>query len=340
MSDINKCGVYAPSYYNRFKCIADKCEHSCCVGWQICIDDETYTKYQSIENIFNTVISCEEGNCFRLTDNDRCPHLSDEGLCNIIISQGEEFLSEICKNHPRFFNFINSQRIEAGLGIVCEEACRLILENENPISISKVQDTDRESSDECETDFDPLFQRKRIFTIIEDPDASFNEKIYMLKTEFDIPDLYTPEEWLDRFLSLEILDPKWEELLCSMKGKLSLTGSEDHIGYGKYYERLLIYFVYRHVTASADMNDLGARLAFCVISVQLIRALFEEKVKQISKLVVPDGVPKELIDIARRYSAEIEYSEDNTDELIFLFENEIYRRKSENSEIFDPGQNV
>ena len=27
--------LYAPKYYNEFKCIADKCTHSCCVGWEI-----------------------------------------------------------------------------------------------------------------------------------------------------------------------------------------------------------------------------------------------------------------------------------------------------------------
>ena len=24
-----------PSYYKTFQCIADKCEHSCCIGWEI-----------------------------------------------------------------------------------------------------------------------------------------------------------------------------------------------------------------------------------------------------------------------------------------------------------------
>ena len=30
-----------PNYYDKFKCIADRCKHSCCIGWEIDIDDDT-----------------------------------------------------------------------------------------------------------------------------------------------------------------------------------------------------------------------------------------------------------------------------------------------------------
>ena len=33
--------LIAPDYYNKFSCIADKCRHSCCVGWEIDIDENT-----------------------------------------------------------------------------------------------------------------------------------------------------------------------------------------------------------------------------------------------------------------------------------------------------------
>lgn len=42
--------LYAPEYYKNFKCIADKCEHSCCIGWEIDIDEETLKKYENLEN--------------------------------------------------------------------------------------------------------------------------------------------------------------------------------------------------------------------------------------------------------------------------------------------------
>ena len=36
---------YLPDYYEEFKCIAQKCKHSCCVGWEIDIDDDTLAYY-------------------------------------------------------------------------------------------------------------------------------------------------------------------------------------------------------------------------------------------------------------------------------------------------------
>ena len=30
--------IIAPNYYPAFRCIADKCRHSCCIGWEIDID--------------------------------------------------------------------------------------------------------------------------------------------------------------------------------------------------------------------------------------------------------------------------------------------------------------
>ena len=31
---------YAPAYYPRFACLADRCRHSCCIGWEIEVDEE------------------------------------------------------------------------------------------------------------------------------------------------------------------------------------------------------------------------------------------------------------------------------------------------------------
>ena len=42
--------LYAPKYYKNFKCIADRCPHSCCIGWEIDIDRTTLTKYESLSD--------------------------------------------------------------------------------------------------------------------------------------------------------------------------------------------------------------------------------------------------------------------------------------------------
>ncbi len=244
-----------------------------------------------------------------LDSKGRCPHLNDRGLCNIILTHGEAYLSEICRNHPRFYNDICTDRIEAGLGIVCEEACRLILENEQPFALSEMEVLDGDEAGEEIPVFDALSSRNRMIAIIESAE-SFDEVCNVLHHEFAIPTPYTPDEWLDRYLALEILDANWQKDLQAMRGRLSRKPCPDSNPYGIFYARLLTYFVYRHVGVAESAEDIRSRLAFCILSVEVIRRLFEA-----------DGEPglEGLIDWARRYSAEIEYSEDNTEELILAF---------------------
>ena len=37
---------YQPDYYNKFKCIADKCSITCCQEWKIAVDDATNRKWK------------------------------------------------------------------------------------------------------------------------------------------------------------------------------------------------------------------------------------------------------------------------------------------------------
>ncbi len=311
-------GMFAPQYYSKFKCLADRCRHSCCIDWEICIDRDTCKKYKQMEDILPTVEVCEDGPCFALREDGRCPHLNEKGLCNIILNHGEAYLSEICQNHPRFYNYIQGKRCEVGLGIVCEEACRLVLENEEPLALSKVGELDGDEPKDGEIDFDALPERDRIRAVIGGT-GSFDEKVAALKRAFEIPVLYTLSEWFERFLALEILDGEWEELLRIVQSKMPTQKSEKNEHYGIYYERLLAYFVYRHVSIADSLLNLRARLGFAILSVEVIRSLFEAETEQ-DKAVGTAKAPAKLIDLARRYSAEIEYSEDNRDELIFAFE--------------------
>ena len=37
-----------PDYYKEFQCTADKCEDTCCAGWQIMVDDRSLAKYKKM----------------------------------------------------------------------------------------------------------------------------------------------------------------------------------------------------------------------------------------------------------------------------------------------------
>ncbi len=305
--------IYVPTYYGKFKCIAERCRQSCCINWEIPIDDGALSKYEKIPEIAATIAHDEDCAHFKLCENGRCPHLNEDGLCNIIISHGESSLADICRRHPRFYNLVDS-RIEAGLGIVCREACRFILECEEPFSLSREVVVGEDFSylkHALSEDFSATAARSRIFSVIRGA-SSFTEVITALRQEFMLPIIKEPDEWLLYLSEFEILDEEWQDRL-QLTLNTNVPKSVENM-FDTYYLRLLAYFVYRHVSAATSPDNLRARLGFSILSAEMIKHIFSRS---------GGKTLDDLIDVAREYSLEIEYSEENTAELIFEFECEI-----------------
>lgn len=122
--------IRVPEYFKDFKCIASECEDTCCAGWGIVIDDETYQKYQKVEGAFGDRLRTEivhDGgeNIFVLKGND-CPFLDENKLCDIYKNVGEDGLCYTCKQYPRYTEEFGSLR-EVGISLSCPEAARIIL---------------------------------------------------------------------------------------------------------------------------------------------------------------------------------------------------------------------
>ena len=302
--------VFAPNYYKKFSCIADKCKHSCCIGWEIDIDDETFEQYKNNNTEFGRklndyIIINDDCACFKLTDNDRCPFLNKNNLCEIILNLGEESLCQICSDHPRFKNFYGD-KVEIGLGLTCEEAARIIInENENIelIEIDKNQEIGNIYEDEIE-----FFKiRNEIFKIIECED-SFESAIERLLDKFNIK---TPKKsvynWVDIYLKLERLDNVWSEMLERIKSTDDIQFKLPYT-YEKELKNLLIYFIYRHLGESVYDGNFNGRLLFAIISCYMISTLCR--------------IGYNIEEVARMYSSEIEYSDENLNTLIELLQNE------------------
>ena len=145
--------IYVPDYYPSFHCIASRCGHTCCAGWEIDIDAESLARYDRLPGSFGALvrrsISREDTPHFILTKNERCPLLTDDNLCALILREGEGALCQICRDHPRFRNFY-SDRVEMGLGLVCEEAARLILSWPRPLRLIRLEGSAAETATEDE----------------------------------------------------------------------------------------------------------------------------------------------------------------------------------------------
>lgn len=296
-----------PDYYKDFCCIADKCRHNCCIGWEIEIDDNTDTYYKCIaknqsslsERLISSIDRSGDTACFITDKNKRCPFLSSQNLCDIITELGEEHLCTICREHPRFHNEL-PHRVESGLGMCCEEAARIILTSSEPVQL--VYEGDADSEDEI------VALRDEIITILQNRDKRINERITdMLK----ICDISLPDKdissYLDLFLSLERLDPKWTAELNSLKefyGNIPVsdfTSPDSEV----MYEQFCVYLVYRHLANAPDLYEAALRASFTALSCMLLRSLYT--------MHAAKGNPTEelFIDLCRMYSSEIEYSDEN-----------------------------
>ncbi len=300
--------LYAPEYYKDFKCIADRCKHSCCVGWEIDVDENTLEKYKSLEGELGGAIraSIEDGEVphFRLCDGDRCPHLTGNGLCKIILGLGEDYICDICREHPRFYND-TSRGKEVGLGIACEEACRLVLTSENYSDIIEIGELD---GDVCrsERDFDALSEREKVFSILSDKSLPYLERLKALSREYGVsPDILDERGWRELFASLEYLDESHKGEFDAFARSPQACGTID-----VYLERALAYFIYRHCTEAEDIDDFMSSLGLCLVLERLLASLCAKRsARTVDDIIIP----------ARIISEELEYSEENAEEIKLEF---------------------
>ncbi|MBQ1211816.1 MAG: flagellin lysine-N-methylase [Clostridia bacterium] len=296
--------ILAPNYYKSFKCIADKCGHSCCIGWDVYIDEETLERYESAEGclgarIRESLCEKEDGVCFEMRADGRCPFLNDTGLCDIICERGEGYISEICREHPRYYNFF-ADRTEMGIGLSCEEAARIILSQTEKTVLVTVCEDEWEPDEPSAWENTLQTEREKLFNKIQNEPINFD----VLKNAGK-----TPSEWREILRSLERLDSLWDDYLDLITDEdADLTHLELPL------QKLLLYFAYRHTANAEDIAELLARISFAYLSCLVVRSVCIGKMKKDGKCELAD-----LCEFARAYSAEVEYSEENTEELIDIF---------------------
>lgn len=307
--------LVAPSYYSRFRCIAGVCRHSCCVGWEIDVDEEALARYRQAdgaigERLRASLDTTGDTPCFRLDEQERCPFLNDQNLCDLILALGEDSLCEICAEHPRYRNFF-SDREELGLGFCCEEACRLVLSEREPMKLVTLG-ADKGEESPTEEEFEILRLRDHAITLAQNRSLSFSARVENLRRSFS---LTMPScsfaEWRDIFLGLERLDPVWDTYLS----RLTPSDWEATVppSLSIPMEQLLVHFIYRHASSSADAEDLRRRVAFSILSCRVILALCARHREEHGRCSLED-----MAEYVRAYSSEIEYSTDNTDSLLDL----------------------
>ena len=295
--------LVAPDYYKDFVCIADRCNHSCCIGWEIDIDEESLGRFETLKGDYGPILRSRidydgEVPHFRLGAGERCPFLQENGLCEMILTIGEDSLCQICTDHPRYRNYF-ADHTEIGLGLCCEAAGELILGRTVPIQLTVLEDDGvHDETDEEEESL--LSFRDMLFDILSDRTCTLEERVEELLATCGTA---LPEggvsEWAKFLLTLERLDKGWTEKLTALTEDCPLPiGTPWDIP----LEQAGVYFLYRHLPAALEDGDVASKAAFAALSMKLLWSLF-----------VGGGCNSlsELVELARMYSSEIEYSEEN-----------------------------
>lgn len=320
--------------YDQFHCIAGDCPQSCCLGWQIVIDDDSLEKYENFPGpfagrLFNS-IDWEEG-CFKQCGR-RCEMLNDDNLCDLQIEGGEEALCETCRRYPRHIEEFEGVR-EYSLSLSCPEAARIILSRRDHIEFTE-NDDDKEDDFE---EFDYLLYTKLedardvIFEIIQDRTLGFDKKAGILtafgrklQEDLDRDALFDMDDTIEKFRGpketlpqddawkkkkhfkmlskLEVLNEEdWPVLVknADIQWKdLSLTPEEEIQA-----EQLLMFFFYTYFCGAVYDDMIFSKVMLSVLSVYWIFQIDRAKEKG------------DLVTTAYTYAREVEHSDLNLDDL-------------------------
>ena len=290
-----------PNYYDDFTCIADKCKHNCCIGWEIDIDDDTMDIYDSIGGEFGKKLQQgidRKNQCFKLCKNERCAFLNEKGLCDIILNLGEGALCDICNDHPRYRNFYSDQT-EVGLGMCCEEAGRIILTSD---ILPLIEEEDDEECDTPSADETELLNVKhellamlcnKCFTYKE-----CEEKLLSMSCG-NLPKL-NANELTNILRNLERLDNSWDSSIDALANADAFSYLSD-----EYSKRLASYFIFRYLN---NIDSIGEVISFCISAVKIIGTICNQS--NISSSLC------DITEVCRAFSAEIEYSDENINILL------------------------
>ncbi|MBQ2825022.1 MAG: flagellin lysine-N-methylase [Clostridia bacterium] len=311
-----------PDYYKSFRCTADKCRHNCCIGWEIDIDEDSLGFYQAVKGDFgnrlNESISLEDTPHFILTEGERCPFLNSQNLCDIFTNLGENHLCQICTDHPRFYNYLD-EKVEAGLGLCCEEAARLIITRKEPFRLVGLTENPESYLEEI---------RSRILGFIQDRSLTIIQRIEkFLELVLDSKDYAHFKMPIEFFENLERLDKNWTLLLKMVKeNKNSKKDSFDlHMqGRETEYEQFLCYLIYRHFIKADFLSDAAPYALFAAVSYHLIYDMGAALYTKNGDFTVADQ-----LEIMRLFSSEIEYSDDNFNAVYDYLDDVIFTRIKE-----------
>lgn len=318
-----------PDFYKNFKCLAGNCPDICCKDWDVVVDDESYEFYLGISGEFGESLRSsmkidDDGDRVFIFENDVCPFLNRERLCEIQVRFGEKHVCNTCREFPRIKQDY-TEFVEYMLSVACQEACRLVIGETSTFEC--IEDFKvRNQNNGYSSDFMNFLLKARSMTadIFKSDKFSFSNQLRkciafteyvqtLIDDEiFDKDKLYK-FEYVDtesrgksrRFVfdmhkNLDVMDKKWLDILCdSADCVLNETDETD----GE-YRRLALYYIYRYylnAIASYDIITTVKRIYCAYVVCSAITA----------KVGAENSFERRVM-VIHKYSKEVEHSYENT----------------------------
>lgn len=325
-----------PWFYDKFTCIADRCTDNCCMGWEIDIDQPAMERFSKVsgefgERLRGAVREQDGQHSFALAAGDRCALLREDGLCELILHCGEGILCDICALHPRFFNNSGEVR-EGGLGLCCEEVCRLLFSDKEPFRL--VRDDEDNAAMMNDDEFTAAFrnERERLFALLQDRRLGILDRLgrcaefgWLIQQQIEggeaaeLPDKWqsitAPEEisrLLDTLSGMESINSEWTDVLGQLTERQeqltkALPSYLEYAGEWR-YEHIAVYGIFRHYTGSLEDSAAYARVMLACCSA--LTVMLMDCMKWLDS---GDITEWDMILDLKLYSKQVEYSQENID---------------------------
>lgn len=255
-----------PDYYKEFHCTADKCEETCCSGWQIMIDRKSLNSYKHTKDSYRHELIRGidfRQSAFRQKDEKRCFFLNERNLCDLYSNLGKSALCRTCRNYPRHIEEFEGVR-EITLSVSCPEAARILLSKKEPVSFLTYEKPGEEEYE----DFDPFLYsllldcREEMYRILKDRSLSIRTRAVLIlgmahdiQTRIDRGNLFDCQNVIVRYQKpgavkkassvlfckevfsfqrkmlralhkLEVLNERWPDLLLETEAILYIKGPD------------------------------------------------------------------------------------------------------------------
>ncbi|MBR5356243.1 MAG: flagellin lysine-N-methylase [Lachnospiraceae bacterium] len=342
--------------FEKFKCIADKCPKSCCIGWQIMIDESSLSKYKETKGDFEERLKkgVDYNESAFIQHNTRCSMLNDNGLCDLQSTLGEGYLCDTCRLYPRHTEEFLDLR-EYSLSLSCPEVVRMILSKDYEFGWIETENDECDDPDEFE-DFDLLifdaleYAREKMIEIASDKSLTLEARMqkiallaYKLQSLYDEGEVLEMGDAVSEPVSLDE-DPDeiaagvcggYEYCLNSLDVLIDMEALEeswtDSIKETKsYYKKHPDAYNTRDALDNLEINL--EKILKSLLFTYFCGAIYDGQIYARAMIAVQsvrfiemiyEATKEDLDSTIYLYSREVEHSDDNVNRMISFFESEL-----------------